>query len=139
MSALIVSQEKFDATRRHVLGRIAGTCIGALVALIVHLLLKNAHPDQLAEIVVAVSICAIIAWGRPTLRVCLWTCPLVLLTTSAQESPELTAWSRTIEVFIGAIAGGLLHYIEILIFKRLNLNDSSHTADKPATPGSATD
>ncbi|MDR3388510.1 MAG: hypothetical protein P4L92_15790, partial [Rudaea sp.] len=62
-----------------------------------------------------------IACGRPILRVCLWTCPLVLLTGSENESPEITALSRTIEVFLGALVGGVLHYLEVMMIRRLGI------------------
>ncbi|MFT4171743.1 MAG: FUSC family protein [Rhodocyclaceae bacterium] len=116
MSALIVSQERIEATRAQVSGRIAGTLIagtliGALVALAVHLFLGPWLPLTL-QVALAAGICAVIASGRPTLRVCLWTCPLVLLTTSPAESPQLTAMSRSVEVLLGALIGGALHQLE---------------------------
>jgi uncharacterized membrane protein YccC len=111
MSALIVSQERIEATRAQVSGRIAGTLIGALVALAVHVFLGRWLP-VVAQVALAVSACAVIASGRPTLRVCLWTCPLVLLTTTPTESPQLTALSRSVEVLLGAVIGGVLHQLE---------------------------
>lgn len=139
MSALIVSQEKLDATKRHIIGRIAGTCIGALVALGVHLAGSAIHPSVITEVAVAVGICAVIACGRPTLRVCLWTCPLVLLTNSNQESPEMTALSRTIEVFLGALVGGIMHQAEVFILRGLGLPNEGKTAVKPSTASPADD
>jgi len=139
MSALIVSQENFEATRRHVGGRIAGTCIGAAVALLIHQLLIPFHPTQVTEIALAVGICASIAWGRPVLRVCLWTCPLILLMTSSLETPGLTAWSRTVEVFLGALIGGLLHYLETIGLRWLGLLQHAHKRKKQIATISADD
>lgn len=131
MSALIVSQETLDATKRHILGRIAGTCIGALVALGVHLAGATIHSSAITEIIVAVGLCAVIACGRPILRVCLWTCPLVLLTGSENESPEITALSRTIEVFLGALVGGVLHYLEVMMIRRLGIYGEEQPQETP--------
>lgn len=134
MSALIVSQEKIDATRAQVIGRIAGTVIGALVALGVHLAGAAAHPSLIAEVAVAVALCALIASGRPTLRVCLWTCPLVLLTNADGESPEMTALARTSEVLLGALVGGVLHHLEILIVRALGLAGEAPAPSRPDDP-----
>ncbi len=135
MSALIVSQETVHATRASVLGRVAGTLIGALVALVVNVAGDHwqlAVPLQLA---VAVGICAIIAMGRPAIRVCLWTCPLVLLTTTSTESPLLTAVYRTAEVLIGVIIGGLLHLAEASLMTWLHLGRYRLAEEQPELPG----
>lgn len=115
MSALIVSHEKLSSTRAQVLGRVSGTVIGALVALLVQLLGKDLNTD--VQIAIAVGICALIASGRPTLRVCLWTCPLVLLTVGHNESAVMTAVSRSAEVLLGAVIGGLMHYLEAALLR----------------------
>ncbi|MBB5192314.1 putative membrane protein YccC [Silvimonas terrae] len=135
MSALIVSQETVHATRSSVSGRVAGTLIGALVALAVNVAGDHwqlAVPLQLAA---AVGICAIIAMGRPAIRVCLWTCPLVLLTTTSTESPFLTAVYRTAEVLIGVIIGGLLHLAEASLMTWLRLGRYRLAEEQPELPG----
>ncbi|MEN3110615.1 FUSC family protein [Uliginosibacterium paludis] len=123
MSALIVSHEKLSSTRAGVTGRIAGTVIGALVALAVHRL--GAPLGINLQLALAVAVCALIASGRPTLRVCLWTCPLVLLTASPEESPEFTAMSRAVEVLLGAVIGGAMHYVEAALLRRLEAESCS--------------
>lgn len=123
MSALIVSHEKLSSTRAQVTGRIAGTVIGALVALAVHRL--GAPLGTNLQLALAVAVCALIASGRPTLRVCLWTCPLVLLTASPEESPEFTAMSRAVEVLLGAVIGGAMHYVEAALLRRLEAESCS--------------
>lgn len=115
MSALIVSHEKISSTRAQVTGRIAGTVIGAIIALLVYRL--GMSLPATIQLAIAVGICALIASGRPTLRVCLWTCPLVLLTASPSESPEVAALSRTAEVLLGALIGGALHYLEAALLR----------------------
>ncbi|MBS1208573.1 MAG: rane protein [Proteobacteria bacterium] len=136
MSALIVSQEKLEATRAQVVGRIAGTLIGALIALAVHRAGIATGLSTLVQLTIAVSLCAIIARGRPTLRVCLWTCPLVLLTGSADQLPELTALSRSIEVLLGALVGGFLHHVEIAVIRSLGLETAPATANPPSDDNS---
>lgn len=123
MSALIVSHEKISSTRAQVSGRIAGTVIGAFVALLVHRL--GMGLPVTSQLAIAVGICALIASGRPTLRVCLWTCPLVLLTASPAESPEIAALSRTAEVLLGAVIGGAMHYLEAALLRLRDNNGSS--------------
>ncbi|GGP25573.1 FUSC family protein [Silvimonas amylolytica] len=135
MSALIVSQENIRATRTSIQGRILGTVLGALVALAANLAGSTwqiAVPVQLA---VAVGICAVIAMGRPAIRVCLWTCPLVLLTTTSAESPFLTAVYRTAEVLIGVIIGGVLHLAEASVMTWLRLGRYRQVEEQPEFPG----
>ena len=110
MSALIVSQEQFAATRTQIAGRVAGTITGAVVALLVSRVGLSLVPmPLLMEVAIGVGICAVIASQRATWRVCLWTCPLVLLTATPGEPPELTAASRTAEVLLGALIAGFVH------------------------------
>lgn len=118
MSALIVTHESFNSTRAQVAGRIAGTAIGALVALGFHFVGYKLGFGEISQIALAVSVCALIASGRPTLRVCLWTCPLVLLTGSEGASAEYTAGMRTLEVLLGAVVGGLMHWLEVAVLHR---------------------
>jgi len=112
VSALVVTQEDFSATRASIWGRLFGTVIGALISLAVHrggLLFGLPIETQIA---VAVGICAVGTWLHPAIRVCMWTCPLVLLTASPDESPEFTAFLRTSEVLLGVFIGGALHFAE---------------------------
>lgn len=118
MSALIVTHESFSSTRAQVSGRIAGTVIGALVALGFHFVGNLAGFGEIAQIALAVCVCALIASGRPTLRVCLWTCPLVLLTGAEGVSAEYTAAMRTLEVLLGALVGGTMHWLEVIVLRR---------------------
>jgi hypothetical protein len=43
------------------------------------------------------------------MRVCLWTCPVVLLTVSPGSSVEHAGLMRGSEVILGSISGGLIH------------------------------
>ncbi|MDR3439444.1 FUSC family protein [Telmatospirillum sp.] len=113
ISALVVSQESLITTHHSVDGRIAGTVLGVMVAVMVDEIgtwLGGA--PQAVELAVGVAICAIAARLRPAVRVGLWTCPLVLLTTSPGVSVEMTALFRGSEVAVGAAVAGLVHYLE---------------------------
>lgn len=112
ISALIVSQESLSATQSSVLGRFVGTLIGVLVALLVHRLGELAEISLTPQIAIAVAICAICAKERPSIRVCLWTVPLVLVTPTPSASAEVTAFFRGCEVVIGATIGSLIHLFE---------------------------
>jgi hypothetical protein len=62
------------------------------------------------QIAAAVGLCAFFAKGRPSIRVCLWTCPVVLLTASPGLSVEHAGLMRGSEVILGAIVGGMTHW-----------------------------
>jgi len=112
MSSLIVSQESFDATRRSIVGRIVGTIVGATIAVLVAEVALRVGIDPAAQIAMAVGLCALFVKGRPSLRVCLWTCPVVLLTIPPGSSVEHAGWMRGCEVILGALTGGLIHWFE---------------------------
>ena len=112
MSSLIVSQESFDATRRSIVGRVIGTSVGAAVAVAVGEVAIRVGLPLAAQIAVAVGLCALFVKGRPSLRVCLWTCPVVLLTAAPGSPVEYTGWMRGCEVILGALTGGLIHGFE---------------------------
>lgn len=134
MSALIVSQENIHATRDSMSGRIIGTLLGALIALIVHRSGLWLNVPLAWQLALAVGICAVIAKGRPTIRVCLWTAPLVLLTSSADVTPELTALFRTGEVLLGVLIGGGLHFAEASLMTLFKLGRYRHIEEQPALP-----
>lgn len=105
MSSLIVSQESLDQTRHTIVGRIAG----AVVAVLVGEVANQAGVGTALQIAAAVGLCALFAKGRPSIRVCLWTCPVVLLTISPGSSVAHAGLMRASEVILGALVGGLIH------------------------------
>lgn len=112
ISALIVSQESLNATRTSVLGRFIGTLVGVLVALLVNRLGALIGLSLTPQMAIAVALCALCAKERPAIRVCLWTAPLVLATTTPSAPAEVTAFFRGCEVLTGATVGGLIHFAE---------------------------
>ncbi len=111
MSSLIVSQENFDATRHSLVGRVIGTIVGAMVAILVSAVADQVGAGTALRIAAAVGLCALCAGGRPSIRVCLWTCPLVLLTAVPGSSVEHAGLIRGSEVILGALSGGLIHWL----------------------------
>jgi uncharacterized membrane protein YccC len=110
MSSLIVSQESFDATRDSIAGRIMGTVIGVLVAVLVGEAANRIGAGIAIQIAVAVGICALFAEGRPSIRVSIWTCPIVLLTVPLDASVTHAGLMRGSEVLLGSLVGGLIHW-----------------------------
>ncbi|MDB5774901.1 MAG: rane protein [Herbaspirillum sp.] len=111
MSSLVVSQESFDATRHSIVGRVVGTIAGAVVAILVSEVAHQVGVGTAPQIAAAVGLCALFARGRPSIRVCLWTCPVVLLTASPGSSIEHAGLMRGSEVILGALSGGLIHWL----------------------------
>jgi len=120
MSALIVSQEKLDATRASLKWRILGTLIGIGIGLAVSLIASPLGLTLAAQIALSVAISAVIAHYDPDLRVCMWTGPIVLLTGSPSEPIAMVALYRGSEVMMGALVGGALHAVSALAVARVS-------------------
>jgi uncharacterized membrane protein YccC len=119
ISALIVSQERLDDTTTSLTGRIAGTIIGACIAVAVGFAGARLTTSVALQIAVAVAVGATIARERPALRVCMWTAPIVLLTMQPGVPILTNAAYRTSEVILGALVGGAFHWgAEVLIHRR---------------------
>jgi uncharacterized membrane protein YccC len=110
MSALIVSQEQLSQTRSALKSYILGTIIGIGIATGVTEVAAAFAPNLTVELAVGVALCAIVAHERPALRVCMWTCPLVLLTADPSASILTVALNRASEVILGALIGGISHW-----------------------------
>lgn len=111
MSSLVVSQERLDATRDSITGRVIGTIFGAVVTILVSEVATQVGIGIAPQIAAAVGLCALFATGRPSIRVCLLTCPVVLLTVSPGSSVEHAGLMRGSEVILGALSGGLIHWL----------------------------
>jgi uncharacterized membrane protein YccC len=109
MSGVIVGQEKLDETRTATIGRLFGTVVGVVVAVTIGSLLEPLHADVVVQMAVAVAVAAIIARRYPMLRVCMWTCPIVFLSTDAATPLAVVGFQRGAEVLLGGIVGALLH------------------------------
>jgi uncharacterized membrane protein YccC len=107
---LIVSQESIGDTFDSIHGRMIGTLIGVVVALVVGIFGRTVGLPLLLQIAISVTACAAATFRRPTIRVCLSTCPLVLITAPALGTPELVGIVRVSQVLLGAIVGGMMQF-----------------------------
>jgi uncharacterized membrane protein YccC len=110
MSAVIVSQEHLHETRSTLVGRIFGTLLGIGVTVGVSEAASRIAASTAVQMAVAVAICALIVREFPTLRVAMWTCPLILLTAQPSTPIVLVALRRGSEVSLGAIVGWIVHW-----------------------------
>jgi uncharacterized membrane protein YccC len=117
VSALVVTQETATATLAAIGGRCLGTLSGLVVAVLVSWIGGLIGLAVVFQISLAAAICGAISIGRPHLRVCLWTCPLVLA-TSASDAAAVVAVFRASEVLLGAVVGGFLAAMFATVVKR---------------------
>ena len=110
MSAVIVSQEHLHETRSTLVGRIFGTLLGIGVTVGVSEAASRIAATTAVQMAVAVAICALIVRELPTLRVAMWTCPLILLTAYPSTPIVLVALRRGSEVLLGAMVGWIFHW-----------------------------
>jgi len=105
--ALIGSQDSATAIFTTIGGRVAGTIIGVLVAVAVGAVMSQFGFDTAWKIALSVAICAIFAWGRPAIQLCMWTPPIIFMTASPAESLIGVGFYRGCEVILGVLIGGL--------------------------------
>jgi len=106
--ALVGSQDSEAAIYTTIGGRVAGTVIGVIIAIAVGSAMHQLELDLIWQIAVAVAICAAFAWGRPAIQMCMWTAPIILLSTSATEPLVRVGFYRGCEVILGVLIGGTL-------------------------------
>jgi uncharacterized membrane protein YgaE (UPF0421/DUF939 family) len=105
--ALVGSQDSESEIITKTGGRVAGTIIGVIVAVAVGTAMHRLGLDLVWQIAVAVAICAMFAWGRPAIQLCMWTPPIIFLTASPTEPIIIAAFYRGCEVILGVLIGGL--------------------------------
>lgn len=108
MSALIVSQDQLEETRSSVTSRILGTVIGIGTACGVNLLIARFGASLYLQVAIAIVLCALLSHRFPQLRVSMWTCALILASSTA-ASITATGFNRGEEVILGTLIGGLFH------------------------------
>ena len=111
ITALIISQERLQDTESSLLPFIVGTFIGSFSAVITSALGSWFAANVGTQIAAGVTFCALVAHAKPSLRVCMWTCPMVLLTSDASDSAAVVALDRGGEVVVGALIGAGLHWM----------------------------
>jgi uncharacterized membrane protein YccC len=130
MSALIVSQERLDETKASVAFRIIGTVIGIGTACAVNLLIARFGASLYLQLAIAVLLCALLVHRFPQLRVSMWTCALILASSTAGSVSEI-GLNRGQEVILGTLIGGLFHAASEVMLRFLQ-KDGRHTS--PQTP-----
>lgn len=138
MSALIVSQVNLQETRSSFHGRLLGTLLGIGVAVLVgEGAAKIAAPVGL-QIALAVAICALVAHDFPKLRVAMWTCPIVLLSTHPSAPLLTAAFQRGCEVLLGCAVGWAFHWaaerLDGLLGVRRSTSAGPREADEAPVP-----
>lgn len=111
MSGIIVGQEKLGDTRQATIGRFVGTLLGVIIAVVVGTASQWLGAGQAYEIAIAVGLAAIIVRRYPSLKVCMWTCPIVFLTTTADTPLWEVGLYRGAEVLLGSAVGTLVHAV----------------------------
>jgi hypothetical protein len=100
----LFAMEDVTATIASIRGRFVGTLIGVSLALLVNSIARMIALHLVLQIAIGVAICAAAAMGRPLIRVCLWTCSLVLITVASGPAPALVALTRGSEVVLGDLS-----------------------------------
>jgi uncharacterized membrane protein YccC len=133
ISALVVSQESVGATLDSIRTYSVGTIIGVVVALSVDYFGRMIGLPLALQISISVAVCAVAASGRPTIRACLWTCPLILVTASSLGTPGFVGLIRASEVVLGAIVGGVTHVLDERIGTLVTARLLGTTRDEPSS------
>jgi uncharacterized membrane protein YccC len=119
MSALAVSQEQLHDTRSSLTGRILGTLVGMAVTLAVSEMTSRVAAPTVLQMGLAVAIAAIFAREFPSMRVVMWTCPIILLTAQPHGSILTSAFRRGGEVILGAFVGWAFHWAAEIVVDAL--------------------
>ena len=111
ISAIVISQEQWSETWTSTGRRIAGTILGACIALLTNALIVNtflaSYADTTVQVAISVAICAAITHRLPAMRVSMWTCAIILLTGKPSDPLYMTALYRGSEVILGGLIGSL--------------------------------
>lgn len=112
MSALIVSQDRWQDTELSLQERIRGTLLGVSIALAVNLIAMLLGVSTTMQLIVAVAICAAIARTNRSLRVCMWTCPIVLIPGPAGAGPVIViGLYRALEIVVGCLVAAAFNLV----------------------------
>jgi uncharacterized membrane protein YccC len=110
MSAIIVSQDRLNDTRSSIAARVAGTIIGAAISITIGALGARIDASSAIAMAASVAVAASVAYRFPSLRVAMWTCPIVLLTGEPSEPLLVVAAHRAAEVTLGAAIAWAFHW-----------------------------
>lgn len=111
ISSIVVSQERLSETRAMAASRLLGSCLGVAIAVAVGTLAVPLGAGPAVQIAVAVALAAVVTRHYPSLRVCMWTCPIVILTATAQVPLPWAGLLRGAETLLGCGIGSALHLL----------------------------
>ncbi|QGZ63088.1 FUSC family protein [Paraburkholderia acidisoli] len=112
VSALVIAQDRWSETRVSLHERVRGTLLGVAVSLAVNIVAISLRLPAIVQLMVAVAVCAAVARAERGLRVCMWTCPIVLLSAHAGAQPAIvTGLLRAFEIMVGCFVGGVFHFL----------------------------
>ena len=112
ISALVVSRDKLAETHELAAGRFIGTVFGAIVAVVAYEVGRRLAWPPIAQLGAAVAVTALAAKARPSIRACMWTCAVVLLTGAPGIWIPMTAVYRSSEVMVGMAVSLAIHVID---------------------------
>lgn len=110
MSSLIVSQDDERATEQAAMVRVLGTCAGILISLSIGSAPFPQPVPVAVNIGLSVAICAIFTLRFPSMRVAMWTAPLVYLSLAPGTDLWHSGLWRGLEVLLGAVIGAVFHW-----------------------------
>jgi uncharacterized membrane protein YccC len=125
-SALVVSQERLEETRSTLLWRLAGTVIGIGLAVANGSLLALLSIGVAAQIACSVALCAALVHRWPSLRVSMWTVPIVYFSHAPGETLAGSGLWRGAEVVLGGLTGVLLHGLANFVMTALAAQRQVH-------------
>jgi uncharacterized membrane protein YccC len=135
ISAVVVSQEYLHETRSSLAGRIFGTLLGIGITIAVSQVASRTAVPMVVQMSIAVAICAVVVREFPTLRVAMWTCPIILLKPQVSEPIVLVALHRGSEVILGAIVGWIIHWVVQVVVdavaKRCHASETNSENGRP--------
>jgi len=122
MSALIVSQDRWQDTELSLQQRIRGTFLGVSISLAVNLIAMTLGTSTTIQLIIAVAICAAIARVDRSVRVCMWTCPIVLIPGQAGANPVIVVGLyRAIEIVVGCLVAAGFHLLTERLLTQLKV------------------
>jgi hypothetical protein len=110
ISALMVSQEKLAGTNDSFRGYALGTLVGIGAGGMASFAASRFAIDMAVQIALSVGLCAILARAWPSMRVCMWTGPILLLTAEPALPVTHAALYRGFEALLGAFVGAGFHW-----------------------------
>lgn len=109
ITGVIVSQDQLAQTRTVTVDRMLGSFLGVAIAIAVSTVIALLGGDSAVQVACAVAIAASVARRHPSLRICMWTCPIVILTSRPNIPVYWAGLWRGSEIAVGGAVGIAIH------------------------------